>query len=200
MKEQIIKEFMELLEKAVDKPFEIINEVEPGVKMETEALSSDHTIGIYCKLLPLKVREQLDGFKKIHISELLPICNNGSVEYFECIKLRKAKFRSEWLQYIEEGFDATVDEVKYPALSVLGTLHVLYNRFNNANIFLNDKVPMPLLLSPEPIREIGNGLFPAICIQAYSGTSPIPTNIHVEVSMEYARIWVPGVHTYYKKI
>lgn len=196
---RIIGDFIDVLGPAIEQEFDIIDEVEPGVPMLPEGLSRAHTAGIYCQAIPLKMREHLDGFEQINICELMPQFLNGTVAYLEYVPLRNVKFRAEWLQYIEEGFAATVDEVKYPAKSVLGALHAMWQIYGEVYIYMHKTIPMPLWIRSVD-KEIDDPTRPSICLQAYAGDHFIPTNIHVEVGMEYARCWVPGVHTYYKKM
>jgi len=195
----ILEAFGKKVGSAIEQSFDVIDEVQPGVPMLPEALSTDHTVGIYCQAIPLKMREHLDGFERISLEELKPQFDGKAAMYLEYEPLQGVQFRAEWLQYIEEGFAAMVDEVKYSAKAVLGAIWATKQAYGEVYIYLHKTIPMPLWIRSTPLG-VEDASRPSICLQAYSGDSFIPTNIHVEVDMEYARVWVPGVHTYYKKI
>lgn len=192
------------LEPLMAHKFSVIDEIEPGVKSPIEALSEDHTVGLYLDVVPRKVREQLAGFKEISLGYLRPHTNENAegqeAIYLEAEELRNCQFRAEWLQYMEEGWWATVDEVEYPAREVLGALYYVTKTYGQAHIYLNTQVPMPLWIRPVPLSQPDDGEFVQIMIQARSQGKFIPTNIHTEVSMEFARRWVAAVHGYYKKL
>lgn len=207
-----------VLEPIIGHQFSIIDEIEPGVKVPIEALSGDHTVGLYLDVIPRKMRDQVSGFREITLGDLRPHISPGeecrNVAYLEAEGLRSGRFRAEWLQYLEDGWWAYVDEVKYPAVEVLGSVYYMKQTYGQAHIYLHPTVPMPLWIRPTPLSESGNDLpqraqdraekandpFVQIVIQARCRDSIVFTNIHTEVSMTYASRWAGAVHGYYKKV
>ena len=199
---ELLKETGRQLTPLIGHEFSVIDEIEPGVKCPLEALSGDHTVGIYLDVIPLKMREHLSGFQEISVADLRPqkSTSDGMERLFlEAESMRLSRFRAEWLQYLETGWEAYVDEVKYPCQEVLGTAHFMKSVYGDAHIYLNTEVPMPLWIRPRAISSKLNGEMPQIVIQGRSLDRIIFTNIHTEVSMEFARRWADAVHGYYKK-
>ena len=53
-------------------------------------------------------------------------------------------------------------------------------------------------IRPAPLGKKLDPIFPQIAIQAWSLDKPVYTNIHTEISMEYARKWAAQARNYYK--
>ena len=192
-KPQNLQKIGNALNQIINHNFDVIEETEPGKPSPIEALSGDHMIGIYFDIIPRKMREKLSGFKKIEIHDLLP-----QKDFLEAEKMRGCRFQAADLQYLETDWTAYTDEVKYKTLDVLGCAHYIKKEHGNVYIYLNDEIPMPLWLRSVPLGEPLSPEAPQIVIQAMSLDKPIFTNIHTEMSVEYARLWAEDARGYYK--
>jgi len=199
-----IKQFAEDAAAIIPHRFEIIIRLSDGTPIPPEALSEDHTVGLYADVMPRKMRESATGFRDVDLSDLLPqvsfetTATGARIEWFlECPGLRNVRFRTEKLQYLEEGWQAVTSEVKYPAATVLGLLHVMKRRYGAAHICLNTELPMPLWLRSAPLAQAADSV--QAVIQARGEGRLLLTNIHTECPMEFARQFVPAVRGYYRK-
>src|SRR5579883_3381878 len=102
--------------------FDVITALDDGTPIPLEALSEDHSIGLYGETIPYKMRENLAGYQWVEIADFLPqqrvarTATGARVEWFlEYPPLRDARFRTERLQYLDEGWWAETAEVYYPA-------------------------------------------------------------------------------------
>jgi hypothetical protein len=183
--------------------FEIITALGDGTAIPAEALSEDHTVGLYREAIPLKMRENLAGFREIEVADLVP---QRVIEwtptgaradlYLEAPVLRGIRFRAERLQYLDDGWWAVTSEVKYPAATLLAALHAIKKRYGAAHLFLNTELPMPLWVRSAPLGRETNGV--EVVIQARGEGRVLFTNIHSECTMEYARAWVQAARRYYR--
>jgi hypothetical protein len=183
--------------------FDVITALPDGTSIPPEALSEDHTIGLYGDVIPRKMRENADGFREIEVADLLPqlalerTTTGATVQWFlECPALRNVRFRAERLQYLEEGWWGVTGEVKYPAATVLGLLHVVKARYGLARIYLNTELPLPLWIRSTPLNESNPGVQAAI--QARGEGRVLLTNIHTECPMDFARQFAAAARHYYR--
>lgn len=182
--------------------FEVIDTLLDGSRIPVEALSEDHSIGIYGAVAPRKMRDHIGGYTAVDISELRPTRAVTATpfgaefrEHLEYVPLRGVRFRAEQLQYIEDGWDATLEEVKYPLYTTVALMNLVAEAFGSAHLYLHRTLPMPLWIRTDPL-----GVEPArgqIAIQVTATGRMRPTNIHTECSMEYARQWVAAARDYY---
>jgi hypothetical protein len=191
------------LSKLVPHKFEIITALGDGTAIPAEALSEDHTIGLYREAIPLKMRENLSGFREIEVADLVPQRVAESTPtgaradlYLEAPRLRGIRFRAERLQYLEEGWWAVTSEVKYPAATVVAVLHVIKERYGTAYLCLNAELPMPIWVRSAPLAGEARGV--EAVVQARGEGRILFTNIHSECTMEYARAWVQAARHYYR--
>jgi hypothetical protein len=182
--------------------FDLIDTLQDGSRIPIEALSEDHSIGIYGAVAPRKMRNQLHGYAEADLSAFRPGRELQATpfgvdyqEFLEYVPLRGVRFRAEELQYLEEGWDATLAEVKYPMYTTLALLHLVGEAFGSAHLYLNRTLPMPLWIRTEPIES--ESVRAQIAIQVTAAGRMRPTNIHTECSMEYARQWVSAARLYY---
>ncbi|MCJ7752198.1 MAG: hypothetical protein MUQ65_14120 [Armatimonadetes bacterium] len=192
-----------LLAEQVPHTFEIITALGDGTSIPVEALSDDHTIGLYGAVIPRKMRDSLEGFREVEVAdfilqrELAPTPTGARMDlYLEFPGLRDIRFRAERLQYLEEGWWAATREVKYPAETVLGCLHVMKQRYGEVRLYLNGELPMPLWVRSDPLGEPARGV--QIVIQARGEGRVLFTNIHSECTMEYARQFAEAARSYYR--
>jgi len=182
--------------------FDVLESLPDGPPIPAEALSEDHTIGIYCGTTPRKILDHLGGYGPAEIADFALLQSvertpsGGRLEaYLEYVPLRGVRFRTEDLQYLEEGWWASLPEVKYPALTTLTLVHLVKEAFGEVHLYLNRDLPMPLLIRAAALDKGEAAL--QFAIQARSGESMRPTNIHTEAPMDYARRWVEGVHRFF---
>jgi hypothetical protein len=185
--------------------FDVISVLDDGTVIPTEALSEDHTIGIYTDVAPRKMRDHVDGYRRLDLSELRPQSVLSSTPsgmrhdlFLEVVPMRGIRFRAEELQYLEVGWWASLPEVKYPALTVLAMAHLVREAYDRVHIYINEGLPMPLWIRSGPLEDETADL--QIAIQARAGDRMRPTNIHTECPMEYARRWAAVARTYYEVI
>jgi hypothetical protein len=183
--------------------FEILTALADGTPIPPEALSEDHSLGLYRGVLPNKMRQNLAGYRPIEVADLLPQLATERTPtglradwYLEYVPLRGVRFRTERLQYLEEGWWAVTSEVKYPAQTVLALLHLLKQCYGTAHLLVNAELPMPLWLRPAPLGQEGGGV--EAVVQARGEGRVLPTNIHTECPMEYARRWAEAARSYYR--
>ena len=183
--------------------FEVVTDV-GGTPIPAEALSEDHTLGLYVEAIPRKMRENAAGFREVEIADLVPqvipeVTRTGlHVEWFlEYPGLRGVRFRAERLQYLEEGWWGITSEVKDPAATVLSLLHVMKAEYGAAHLYLNTELPMPLWLRPAPMEAECQGV--QAVVQARGEGRVILTNIHSECPMEFARQFIPAAQHYYRR-
>ena len=185
--------------------FDVIECIEPGVPSPPESLSEDHMIGIYLDAAPKKMMVRQHEFHQVDICDFLPKLEkageNGLVAdtlFLEMERMRGCRFQAADLQYLEADWTAFVDEVKYTAAEVMGCAYYIKKIFGEVFIYFNNNIPMPLWIRPVPLNINLNPELLQIAIQARSLSKPIFTNIHTEVSMEYARQWAEAARGYYK--
>ena len=183
--------------------FEVITALGNGTAIPVEALSEDHTIGLYGPTVPHKMRDSLAGFREVEVTDfvtqrrLLPTPTGIQVEWFlEFPGLRNVRFRAERLQYLDEGWWAVSSEVKYPAETVLACLQVTKQMHGAARLYLNTELPMPLWIRSNELTEESRGV--QIVIQARGEGRILFTNIHTECTMDYARQWADAARSYYR--
>jgi hypothetical protein len=199
-----IREFGEDAAAIIPHRFEIVTRLNDGTPIPPEALSEDHTVGLYADVVPRKMRENAAGFRDVDLSDLLPqmsletTTTGARIEWFlESPGLRAVRFRTERLQYLEEGWWAVTSEVKYPAATVLGLLYVMKRRYGAAHICLNTELPMPLWLRSAPLAQAAVSV--QAVVQARGEGRLLLTNIHTECPMEFARQFVPAIRGYYRR-
>ena len=199
-----IREFADDAAAIVPHRFDVITRLNDGTPIPPEALSEDHTVGLYAGTMPRKMRESATGFRDVELSDLLPrapletTATGARMEWFlEYPGLRNVRFRTERLQYLDEGWWAVTSEVKYPAVTVLGLLHAMKRRYGAAHICLNTELPMPLWLRSAPLAQAAGGV--QAVVQARGEGRLLLTNIHTECPMEYARQFVPAIQGYYRR-
>ena len=182
--------------------FEIITALD-GEHIPPEALSEDHTIGLYGDIIPRKMRESADGFREVEVADFRPQLTYGPTAtgiqaqwFLEYPALRNVRFRAEKLQYLEEGWWAVTAEVKYAAASVLGLLYLLRKLYGAVHICVNAQLPMPLWLRAAPLGQDSRGV--QAVVQARGGDKVLFTNIHTECSMAYARQFADDARSYYQ--
>lgn len=183
--------------------FDVITDLPDGTPIPPEALSEDHTIGLYGDVIPRKMRENAAGFREVEIADFLPqlalertslgVSAQWSLEYSA---LRNVRFRAERLQYLEEGWWAVTAEVKYPAATVLSLLHVVKARYGSVRMYVNAELPMPLWIRSAPPGESNNGVQAAV--QARGEGRVLLTNIHTECPMGFARQFAAAARGYYR--
>jgi hypothetical protein len=117
-------------------------------------------------------------------------------QYLEYVPLRGVRFRAERLQYLEEGWWATIPQVKYVSLTVLGLLYLVKRHYGSAHLCLHTELPMPLWIRSAPLAEEATGVQAVIQVRDENRTRP--TNIHTECPMTYARRWAAQARTYYQ--
>lgn len=197
-----IRDFADAAEAVIPHRFEIIDRLADGTAIPVEALSEDHSIGIYAGVAPRKMREQENGYVRTRpeafVSRLRSHATPSGMDirsFIEYVPLRGVRFRAEKLQYLEEGWTATIPEVVYPTHSVLALMNLVHERFGEAFLYLNTTLPMPLWLRS---HAIGEPAAVQVALQAYAGGRIRPTNIHSECTMEYARAWVEDARGYFE--
>ena len=200
--DSIIHAFSEAAALVVPHRFTLIRSLGDGTTIPAEALSDDHSLGIYGDVAPRKMREHLDSYERIEISDL---CPKSSLEmgatgsrhewFLEYTPLRGVQFRAEQLQYLEEGWTATLSEVKYPAQTVLALAHLVHEMYGAAFIYLNTTLPLPLWIRAQPLSSAEVGV--QVAVQVRAGDRVRPTNIHTECTMEYARAWITAARSYF---
>jgi hypothetical protein len=183
--------------------FDVITALSDGTAIPAEALSEDHTLGLYGDVIPRKMRENASGFREVEVADLLPrmelqrTSTGASVQWsLECPALRNVRFRAERLQYLEEGWWAVTSEVTYPAATVLGLLHVIKARYGSARLYVNTELPMPLWIRATPLDEANRGI--QAVVQARGEGRVLLTNIHTECPMEFARQFATAARSYYR--
>src|SRR5690348_13632286 len=117
-----IQRLAERLSPLLPHRFEVIRSLEEDLPIPIEALSEDHSLGLYVEVVPYKLRQNLAGYQPVEIADFLPqqswerIATGIRGEWFlEYPALRGVRFRAERLQYLEEGWWAQTSEVHYPA-------------------------------------------------------------------------------------
>ena len=185
--------------------FDLITALDDGTTIPPEALSEDHSIGVYGVIAPYLMRANLSGYREIEVADLLPqqvltaTATGARMEQFlEYVPLRGVRFRAEQLQYLEDGWSATMPQVKYVALTVLALLYLVKHRYGSAHLFVNAELPMPLWIRPAPLAEEAAGV--QVAIQVRDEHRMRPTNIHTECPMEYARRWAAQARDYYQMV
>jgi hypothetical protein len=183
--------------------FEVITALGDGTPIPAEALSEDHSIGLYRQAIPRKMRDAMAGFRDIQIGELEPQLTMAETptglhaEWFlEYPGLRGVRFRAERLQYLEEGWWGVTSEVKYPAATVLALLHAVQRRYGKAHLCLNAELPMPLWIRPAPLGAPSGGV--EAVVQARGEGRVLFTNIHSECTMEFASQFTEAARGYYR--
>ena len=199
MFDQIIRELTPLLPHRFDK----ISALGDGTAIPIEALSEDHTIGIYGQLIPRLMRNCLAEFQEVQLSDFIPQTASISTAtgyktdlYLEYPPLRNTRFRTEKLQYIEYGWWAITSEVKYPLLTVLTIAYLMKKLYGVIHLYINATTPMPLWLRSTPMNI--ETPHPQVVIQARGEDRILFTNIHTECSIEYSRQWAEAIKKYYR--
>jgi hypothetical protein len=183
--------------------FTLITALDDGTAIPPEALSEDHSVGLYGAVVPRKMRENLGGYREIDVADLVPqqvltatATGARAEQFLEYVPLRGVRFRAERLQYLEEGWWATVPQVKYVALTVLGLLYLVKHRYGSAQLCLNTELPLPLWVRSAPLAGEATGVQAVVQVRDERRTRP--TNIHTECPMAYARRWAAQARTYYQ--
>ena len=192
-----------LLAELLPHAFGIITALGDGTPIPEEALSEDHTIGLYGAVIPRKMRDNLEGFREIEVADLVPQTELARTPtgtradlYLEFPGLRGVRFRAERLQYLEEGWWAVTREVKYPAEALLACSHVIKQRYDEVHLYLNGELPMPLWVRSDPLEEPARGV--QIVLQARGEGRVLLTNIHSECTMDYAAQFAEAARGYYR--
>jgi len=202
----IVRTFADAAATLVPHRFDVLETLDDGTRIPVEALSEDHSIGVYADVAPRKMREHVDEYQRIDITFLRPqirlevgLAGSSTQWFLEYVPLRGVQFRAEQLQYLEEGWPATLAEVNYPAHTALALAYLVQEAYgSSAVIYLNTTLPMPLWIRSQPIDSSDPGVQFAIQVQA--GNRMRPTNIHTECPMEYARRWVTQARSYYDPV
>jgi hypothetical protein len=183
--------------------FTLITALDDGTTIPPEALSEDHSLGLYGAIIPYKMRENLSGYREIEVADLRPqqvltaTATGARLEQFlEYPPLRGVRFRAERLQYLEEGWWATIAQVTYVSRTVLALLYLVKRRYGAAQLCLNTELPMPLWIRSAPLAGEATGVQAVIQVRDENRTRP--TNIHTECPMAYARRWAAQARTYYE--
>jgi hypothetical protein len=202
-----LERFAEEASKLIPHRFEVVTGLDDGTRIPAEALSEDHTVGLYVEVIPRKMRENLDGFRSIEVADLVPQASEAQGLFLEYEPLRNTRFRAERLQFLEEGWWAETSEVKYPAGTVLGLMHVMKELYGAAHLCINGELPMPLWIRSAPGEEAGTvealapgeetGRVEAV-VQARGEGRVLLTNIHSECPMEFARRFAEAARGYYR--
>lgn len=202
--ETVIREFCEQLD-LLPHRFDVIDHLDDGTVIPVEALSEDHSVGVYYKVSPRKLRERAHEYRQIALHELTPLEVSSRTlagarhEWFlECVPMRGVRFRAEWLQYLENGWDASLAHVTYPAMTVVTLANVCHHRYGGAYIYLNPTTPMPLWIRSTSLESSDAGI--SAVVQVQSGGRMSPTNIHTECPMEYARQWAGRARSYFDPV
>jgi hypothetical protein len=203
--EAAIRDFCRQIEGLVPHRFDVIDRLDDGTVIPIEALSEDHSIGVYWDVSPRKLREREHEYVRIELHELTPIevwspTVAGSCHewYFEYLPMRGVRFRAEWLQYLEEGWDASLANVTYPAMTAITLANVLHSRYGGAFVYFNRTTPMPLWIRSTQLESADVGI--SVVVQVQSGGRMSPTNIHTECPMEYARQWSDRARSYFDPV
>jgi hypothetical protein len=199
MFDQLIQELRPLLPHR----FEKIIALGDGTKIPAEALSEDHTIGIYGQIIPRLMRNCLAEFREVQLSDFLPqsaiVPTSTGYKtdlYLEYPPLRNTQFRTEKLQYIESGWWAITADVKYPLITVMTIAAVIKKLYGNVYLYINIVTPMPLWFRATPMNI--ETPHPQVVIQARGEDRILFTNIHTECSIEYSRQWEEAIKKYYR--
>jgi len=182
--------------KLIPHRFEIVTELDDGTRIPAEALSEDHTVGLYVGVVPRKMRENLDGFRSIEVADLVPQGEESEGLFLEYAALRDTRFRAERLQYLEEGWWGATSEVKYPAGTVLGLMHVVKELYGSVHLCINGELPMPLWIRAAALGEETETV--DAVVQARGEGRVLLTNIHSECPMEFARRFAEAARGYYR--
>ncbi len=194
-----IGEVAALLAEQLPHAFEIITALGDGTPIPEEALSEDHTIGLYGSVAPRKMRDSLEGFREVEVADFVPQREPAGTRaglYLEFPGLRGVRFRAERLQYLEEGWWAVSGEVKYPAEAVLACSYVMKQRYGEVHLYLNSELPMPLWVRSGPLEAPARGV--QVVIQARGEGRVLFTNIHSECTMEFAAQFAEAARGYYR--
>lgn len=200
-----IREFCDHVEPLIPHRFDVIDHLDDGTVIPTEALSEDHSIGVYWDVSPRKMRERQHEYAPVQIHEFTPletwsptIAGARHEWYLEYSPMRGVRFRAEWLQYLEDGWDASLATVTYPAATAITLANVLSSRYGGAFLYFNRTTPMPLWLRSRPMGSEEVGI--SVVVQVQSGGRMSPTNIHTECPLEYARRWKDQARSYFDPI
>jgi hypothetical protein len=191
-----LERFAEEASKLIPHRFEIVTGLDDGTGIPAEALSEDHTVGLYVGVIPRKMRDNLDAFRSIEVSDLVPQADESGDLFLEYEPLRNARFRAERLQFLEEGWWAITSEVKYPAATALGLMHVMKELYGAAYLCINGELPMPLWIRAAALGEETDAVQGVV--QARGEGRVLLTNIHTECPMEFARRFVKAARGYYR--
>ena len=200
-----IQNFIERITPLLPHHFEVIAALDDGTAIPAEALSQDHSLGLYAESIPYKMRQNLAGYQLVEVADFLPrqCCERTAtgtrVEWLlEYPPLQGVRFRTERLQYLEEGWWAETAEVCYPAETVLTLLHVFKTLYGTVSLCLNTELPMPLWIRSAPLGQPTTEV--QAVVQARGEGRVLPTNIHTECPMEYARRWAQAARSYYRTV
>jgi hypothetical protein len=203
--EHAISDFCRHIEQLLPHRFDVIDHLDDGTGIPVEALSEDHSIGVYREISPRKLRERQHEYVRIELHELTPIeVSSPTVAgarhewYLECVPMRGVRFHAEWLQYLEEGWEASLESVTYPAMTAITLANALHTRYGRAFIYLNPTTPMPLWIRSTQLESADVGI--SAVVQVQSGGRMSPTNIHTECPMEYARQWSERARSYFDPV
>jgi hypothetical protein len=191
-----LERFAEEASKLIPHRFEVVTGLDDGTRIPAEALSEDHTVGLYVEVIPRKMRENLDGFRSIEVADLVPQASEAQGLFLEYEPLRNTRFRAERLQFLEEGWWAETSEVKYPAGTVLGLMHVMKELYGAAHLCINGELPMPLWIRAAALGEETETV--EAVVQARGEGRVLLTNIHSECPMEFARRFAEAARGYYR--
>ena len=200
--QELLKDFAAAAEAVLPHRFEIITEV-GGTAIPAEALSEDHTLGLYVEAIPRKMRENASGFREVEIADFVPqlvpetTTTGLRADWFlEYPPLRDVRFRAERVQYLDEGWWGITSEVKYPAATVLSLLHLMKERAGAVHVYLNTELPMPLWLRTSPLGQETGAV--QTVVQARGEGRVILTNIHSECPLDVARQFMVAARSYYR--
>ena len=195
--------FMAGLHDLVPHRFEVITQLGDGTRIPPEALSEDHTLGLYGEVIPRKMRESVEGYSSVDIGELRPTVSlrqtpTGVVaeSLLEYPPLRGVRFRAERLQYLEEGWWATTGEVAWPLHSVLALAYAVRQQCGAVHLCLHRELPMPLWIRGVPLGESTCEV--QAVVQARGEGRVLFTNIHSECTLAYAAQWAEAARGYYR--
>ncbi|MCC6446982.1 MAG: hypothetical protein IT210_26455 [Armatimonadetes bacterium] len=189
-----IERFARLAEQVLPHRFDIIEQLDDGTRIPSEALSEDHTIGLYYEQIPLKMLDEEEAFIEVGWDDFERQTGPDG-DYLEYAPLRHVRFRAEKMQYLTEGWWVTTPCVRYPAATAEALARLMEESYGEAHLYLHPKMPMPLWIRTESKGQDYEGV--QAVIQARGPDRMLPVNIHTEVTMEYARRWEELARSYY---
>jgi len=192
---EAIRVFARRAEGVVPHRFEMIEKLDDGTPIPAEALSQDHTIGLYYEQIPRKMLDVLEAYIPAGWQDFELQRDPEGERFLEYPPLRDVVFRAEMLQYLGEGWWATTPCVRYPAATAEALARLMQEAYGVVHLYIHPGMPMPLWIRGRPKEEPYEGV--QAVIQARGPDRVLPCNIHTEVPMEYAKRWEAQARSYY---